>query len=301
MSPRPGAEVTIDLDLVRRLLADQHPDLASRPLSPLAEGRDHARFRLGRHFVVRLPSGDLAARLVTHEMRWLPEIAALVDLPVPVAVRHGQPTAYFPWPWSIVRWVEGRPAASSAVAGRGRWAGPLARFAAQLHQPAPPHHQMSGVSLAERDEITRERLAGCDHPRATELTALWERLLATPAHHGPPSWVHGHLHPVHQVVHRGNLAAVVGFGALSAGDPACDLATAWQTFGWEGRAAFVVRYAELTGRDEPLWQRARAWAVSHAAAALAADDPVCTKIAEHTVTQLLDAPDARLREAPRAS
>lgn len=305
MTPRPEAEVTIDLDLVRRLLADQHPDLARRPLSPLGEGWDNALFRLGQHFLVRLPRRELAGGLVTHEHRWLPEISALVDLPVPAPVRHGRPTAYFPWSWSIVRWVQGRPAASSAVAGRGRWAGTLARFAAQLHQAAPPgapHNPVRAVPLAERDEVTRARLAACGHPRADELTALWGRLLTTAVHRGPPVWVHGDLHPLNQIVHRGNLAAVIDFGDLSAGDPACDLATAWQTFDWEGRAAFVVRYAELAGRDEALWQRARAWAVSHAAVSLAlsADDPVFTEIAEHTVTQLLDAPDARLLDPPEA-
>lgn len=298
MNPRPAAEVTIDLDLVRRLLADQHPDLARRSLTPLGEGWDNAMFRLGQHFLVRLPRRAVAADLVEREHRWLPEIAALVEVSVPVPVRHGQPTAYFPWSWSIVRWVEGRPAASSAVAGRGRWAGKLARFAAQLHQPTPPgapHNPFRGVPLAERDQITRERLASCGHPRADELTALWTKALSTPVSQGPPRWVHGDLHPLNQVVHRGNLAAVIDFGDLSSGDPACDLATAWQTFDWEGRASFVVRYAELTGRDEALWQRARAWAVSHAAVSLAlsADDPVFTEIAEHTVAQLLDAPDAR--------
>jgi len=298
VSPSPAAEVAIDLELVRRLLADQHPDLADRPLSPLAEGWDNAMFRLGQHFLVRLPRRQLAADLVAHEHRWLPDIARLVDLRVPAPVRQGRPTAYFPWSWSVTRWVEGRPAAASAVGGRGRWAGKLAQFAAQLHQPAPPeapHNPHRGVPLAHRDEITRERLATCGHPRAAELAALWTRLVPTPAHSGPSRWVHADLHPLNLIVHRGNLAAVIDFGDLTGGDPATDLATAWQTFDWNGRATFVVRYSQLTGRDEALWQRARAWAVAQAAVSLAlsADDPVFTEIAEHTVSQLLDAPDAQ--------
>lgn len=297
MSWGPAAEVDIDLTLVRRLLTDQHPDLADRPLSPLGEGWDNALFRLGQHYLVRLPRRQAAAGLVATEHRWLPEIAALVDRPVPVPVRRGEPTAYFPWSWTITRWVEGRPAAHTPVASRGRWAAPLAGFLARLHRPAPPdapHNPVRGVPLAVRDTVTRERLQSAGHPRTTELLDLWDRVLPTPPYEGPGQWVHGDPHPLNFIVHRGALAAVVDFGDLTSGDPASDLATAWQTFDWEGRASFVVRYAELTGRDEALWRRARGWAVAYAAISLAMspDHPDFTAIAEHIIGQLLDAPDA---------
>lgn len=297
MSPRPAAEVTIDLDLVRRLLADQHPDLARRPLTPLGEGWDNAMLRLGQHFLVRLPRRQVAADLVANEHRWLPQLAALVDLPIPVPVRQGQPTAYFPWPWSITRWVEGRPAAEQAVLGRSHWAGTLARFAARLHQVAPtaaPRHPSRGVPLQVRDEVFRERLGQVAHPRSKELLVQWEQALAAPVFAGPPRWGHGDPHPLNLVVHRGKLASVIDFGDLNQGDPASDLATAWQTFDWEGRAAFVVRYSQLAGRDETLWQRARGWAAMYAVTSLAlsSDSVEFTVIAEHTIRQLLDAPDA---------
>lgn len=287
----------IDLELVRRLLTDQHPDLAGRVLTPLAEGWDNAMFRLGQHFLVRLPRRQVAADLVANEHRWLPQIAALVDLPIPVPVRHGQPTAYFPWSWSITRWVEGRPAAEVAVMGRGHWAGTLARFAAQLHQVAPqdaPHSPFRGVPLRERDQVFRDRLASLAHPRGAELLAVWEQSLRALVFAGPPRWVHGDPHPLNMVVHRGRLASVIDFGDLNQGDPASDLATAWQTFDWEGRAGFVVRYSQLAGRDEALWARARGWAAMYAVTSLAlsADSAEFTAIAEHTIGQLLDAPDA---------
>ena len=106
--------------------------------------------------------------------------------------------------------------------------------------------------------------------------------------------MHGDPHPLNMVVHRGHLAAVIDFGDLTAGDPASDLATAWQTFSWEGRAEFVVRYTRLAGPDEALWQRARGWAVLYTANSLdlSAGSADFTAIAEHTITQVLDAPDA---------
>ena len=75
----PAAEVDITLDLVRDLLRDQHPDLAERPLSPLAEGWDNAMFRLGQHFLVRLPRRRAAAALVEGEPE---DLTAIVNNPV---------------------------------------------------------------------------------------------------------------------------------------------------------------------------------------------------------------------------
>src|SRR5690606_32371360 len=57
----PGAEVTISEDLVRGLIADQHPDLADLPLSPAAEGWDNQVWRLGPDLAVRLPRRAQAA------------------------------------------------------------------------------------------------------------------------------------------------------------------------------------------------------------------------------------------------
>lgn len=285
------------MELVRGLLREQHPDLADRPLTPLGEGWDNMMFRLGQHFVVRLPRRSAAEPLAVHEQRWLPQIAAALDLPVPVPVRHGRPSDHYPWPWSITRWIEGRPAHESPVGARARWAGRLARFMARLHQPAPadaPHNPVRGVPLAVRDEVFRERLARARHPRVTELLACWEAALRAPVYAGEPVWVHGDPHPLNLLVHRGGLAAVIDFGDIGAGDPASDLATGWQTFGWEGRADFVVRYSQEAGADEALWQRARGWATMYAvnSLVLSAGSPEFTAIAEHTITQLLDAPDA---------
>ncbi len=51
----PVAEITIDIALVRAMLAEQHPDLADLPITPLAHGWDNEMFRLGPDLVARLP------------------------------------------------------------------------------------------------------------------------------------------------------------------------------------------------------------------------------------------------------
>lgn len=59
------------------------------------------------------------------------------------------------------------------------------------------------------------------------------------------------------LIQAGRLSAVIDFGQLAVGDPACDLAIAWSYFAGESR---VVFQQEL-GLDPATWQRARAWAL----------------------------------------
>jgi aminoglycoside phosphotransferase (APT) family kinase protein len=71
----PAAEVDITTDLVRQLIARQHPDLADLPVGFLANGWDNALFRVGERLVARLPRRALVARLIRSEQHWLPRLA----------------------------------------------------------------------------------------------------------------------------------------------------------------------------------------------------------------------------------
>lgn len=54
--------------LVRSLLAEQHPELASSTLELVDEGWDNVTFRLGADLAVRLPRRELAAELVEERL-----------------------------------------------------------------------------------------------------------------------------------------------------------------------------------------------------------------------------------------
>ena len=99
----PEAEVAIDEPLIRGLLRAQHPDLADEPLCIVAHGWDNVLARLGDALVVRLPRRAIAAALVLHEQRWLPELAPRLPLPIPVPLRAGVPGDGFPWPTIVDR------------------------------------------------------------------------------------------------------------------------------------------------------------------------------------------------------
>lgn len=182
--PMPAAEVDVPAGLVRRLLADQHPDLASSPVSFLANGWDNVMYRLGSRLLVRLPRRALGAAIIVNEQRWLPLLAPRLPLPVPAPERTGLPALGYPYPWSVVPFIPGTPAASVFAAGgldgRGPdalavrdesagldaldWAdvtGALARFLGALHVPAPadaPRNPFRGGPLASRAGLFADSL-----------------------------------------------------------------------------------------------------------------------------------------------
>lgn len=286
----PAAEVDVDESLVRALLGEQHPDLAGLPLMPLASGWDNAIFRLGDDLVVRLPRRQLAAALIEHEHRWLPELATRLPMPIPVAVREGRPAEFYPWAWSICPWFPGTVAARTPVEDRPLAARVLGEFVAAMHQPAPadaPENPFRGVPLSKRDGVTRERIAQLgDLLDAPAVTACWDEALAVPPWSGPALWLHGDLHPANLLVHRGRLSAVIDFGDLTSGDPATDLAVAWMMFPADLRPVFRGAAGDV---DDDTWARALGWALSLGVAYLAhsADNPMFADLARWTLDAAL--------------
>ncbi len=261
MADSPAAEHVLDEQGVRALLRAGAPDLDDLPLQLVSEGWDNATWRLGRELAVRIPRRALAAPLIAHEHRALPELAPrLADVGVltPVPIVAGMPSADFPWPWSVVPWIDGRDALGESRASAVRLAPALARCLLALHRPAPidaPSNPLRGVPLRLRDPAMRERLQMPGTPAA--IDDAWRAGLdaGLSTEH---VWVHGDLHPGNILVDDGGLVALIDFGDVTAGDPAYDLAVSWLLFDAAGREAFR---RETDGRyDDSTWLRARGWA-----------------------------------------
>lgn len=65
--------------------------------------------------------------------------------------------------------------------------------------------------------------------------------------------MHGDIAAGNLLVESGRLSAVIDFGCLAVGDPACDLAIAWTFLRGEGREAFRAALP----LDAPTWARGR--------------------------------------------
>jgi len=260
----PKIEVMVDEGRARALLAEQHPDLVDLPLEWVGTGWDNAMWRLGEHLLLRFPVRADAAHLIEHEQAWLPVLADRLPVDVPVPVRVGRPGSGFPWSWSVVPWFDAVMAAATPVADRGAWAESLADVFVALHVPAPedaPLNPVRGDDVRTRLEPLRTRLVGLDLPEGDRVLERFLELSSAPAWDRAPVWVHGDPHPANLLVHDGALRAVIDFGDITSGDPACDLATAWLTFDEPARAAFRARVDAGCGWDPSVWPRAQAWAL----------------------------------------
>jgi aminoglycoside phosphotransferase (APT) family kinase protein len=261
----PAADVEVDEELVRRLLVDQHPDLADRPLVLVANGWDNVIFRLGDDLVARMPRRRMAADLVVNEQRWLPELAARLPLAVPAPVRVGTPDAAYPWHWSICPWFDGDVAADVVLADPHREATALGEFVAALHVDAPPEaprNEFRGQPIGDlrpRVVANAERLGALVD--AVAVLGRFDEAAAVDEWSRPPQWLHGDLHSANVLVADGAISAVIDFGDITSGDPAVDLAIAWMLFEADERATFRRAAGDV---DDATWSRSIGWALHFA-------------------------------------
>lgn len=284
-------EWDIDVPLVRRLLVAQFPRWADLPIEPFSSaGTINALFRLGEDMAVRLPRIKGGVKDVEREHRWLPRLAPLLPIAIPVVLGEGVPGMGYPWPWSVYRWIEGENPVIDRIADPGLLATDLAEFVTALHRielsDGPPAYR--GVPLARQDGATRAAIGDLHGMVDTQAaTEAWDVALKAAEWPGPPVWVHSDLMPGNLLVGHGwRLNAVIDFATVGVGDPACDLIPAWNLLpaGVRGqfRAALDV--------DDATWARGRGWALSMALIQLPyyrTTNPVIAANARHVIHEVL--------------
>lgn len=255
--------IKIDVPLVQQLINTQYPEWAALTIKPVEfSGWDNRTFHLGNEMLVRMPSDAEYALQVEKEQRWLPKLAPKLPLPIPAPLALGKPSAEYPWHWSIYRWIEGQAAASTPIKNLKDFAADLAQFLTALEKIdstggplAGPHSFYRGGPLLTYDAETRQALEILkDTIDVNTATEVWETALAT-TWHNSPVWVHGDISVGNLLVKDGQLSAVIDFGQLAVGDPACDLAISWTLFKGESREAF----RSSLNLDTGTWARGRAW------------------------------------------
>ena len=288
-------EVDTDPSLVRRLLADQFPQWADLPIDRVeSSGTDNAIYRLGEDMAVRLPRVAGGTGTIDKELRWLPKLAPLLPVAISQPLAKGSPGQGYPWHWSVHRWLAGESVNVERMADPVGLARDMGSFVAALRRidttggPIAGRDGSRGVPLARRDAATREAIAQLDGVvDSPAVNAAWQAAVRAPTWRRRGVWIHGDLLSGNVLVDAsGRLSAVIDFGCMAVGDPACDVMAAWTLFEAEGREAF----RSAIEVDDATWARGRGWALSFALIALPYymhTNPVFVRDARHVIREVL--------------
>jgi aminoglycoside phosphotransferase (APT) family kinase protein len=285
-------EVDTDVALVHRLLAGQFPQWADLAVEPVVSyGTDHDIYRLGDHLAARLPRIAWATGQAAKEREWLPKLAPQLPLAVPVQLAMGDPAEGYPFAWSVYEWLPGENA-NGTIDDLDQAAADLAAFVKALRRidvtgAYPRSTGSRGAPLAELDTAVRRSIAELGDRTDTDAALRsWEESLNAPPWDGDEVWVQGDLLPGNLLVVGGRLSAVIDFGCLNVGDPACDLQPAWNVFAGESRA----RYRADLDADDASWLRGRGWSLYQAVMALPYywdTNPGMIRQASHALAEVL--------------
>ncbi len=255
-------EVDTDCELVRRLLATQHPQWADLPIERVqSAGTDNAMYRLGDELAVRMPRIHWAIDTIAKERRWLPVLAPHLPLAVPLPVAPGDPDDDFPYPWSVVQWVPGDTATLELLDDPVQVARDLAAFVLALRAVDPsngPQHRR-GRPVRLQDESVRASVASLrGEVDGDAILEASQRVLETRDYEGPPVWSHGDLSYLNLLARDRQLCGVIDWGTCGVGDPAIDTIVAWSLLPADARDV----YREALGVDDAIWERGKGWVLT---------------------------------------
>lgn len=257
----------IPLSIVTELIKEQFPQWAHLEIKPVElSGWDNRTFRLGLDMSIRLPSAERYAAKVQKEQQWLPFLAKHLSFDIPEPIAMGSPSKHFPYHWSIYRWIEGKSANELNVDELclEDIALKLAQFLNELHKiditdgdlPGP-HNFYRGGSLMFYDAETRSLIELLKNYINVELAvSVWTKAISSQWNKNPV-WIHGDLSAGNILIKDKQLVAVIDFGGMGIGDPACDLVISWTLLKNESREIFKTQ----VNLDDDTWARARGWAL----------------------------------------
>ncbi len=267
--------LNISLQLVTHLIGKQFPQWANLPIRPVEKsGWDNRTFRLGEEMLIRLPSAQEYAEQVHKEQKWLPFLAKHLSYTISTPLALGDPSEEYPYNWSVYKWIKGTTAETVSAADQSKFAHDIARFLKELQSidtsngPLPgDHNYWRGASPVVYNTETRLALTQLKNIINVDAVApIWEEAIHCPGWNKNPVWIHGDFAIGNILVNTGRLVAVIDFGCMGIGDPACDLVIAWTFLTKEARKIFK---SELSF-DSDTWARARGWAIWKALITLAA-------------------------------
>lgn len=257
----------ITTELAHKLIASQFPEYAHLPIRSVdKQGHDNRTYRLGEDLLIRMPTEQSYALKVPKEQDLLPKLAPHLSVNIPVPIKMGVASQAYPYPFSIYKWLPGTSLNFLELKENDlvQLAEDLTCFLKALQNirevagPQPGQHNWwRGDHVSVYDKGAREQITQVAKMiPADKALRLWENACAT-QWDKKPVWVHGDFAVGNLLIQDNKLCAVIDFGGIAVGDPACDLVIAWTILHHTAREIFIKEMQ----MDDHTWLRARAWAL----------------------------------------
>jgi len=258
VSGLPDSDVVITEQIVRSLLATS-PWPRPSVVELVAFGFDFETWRADE-LALRLPRRSSVVAALNSEQRWLASATATVGLEVPTVLFEGSPTESFPYPWSVVHFIEGEVGYRVDRRDVASAAAPLGTTLAHLHAVAPheaPRNPWRGVALSARVDSFDEHARQLPAALRETLRRHFDRAVTATPYQGEARWVHGDIHLGNVIFRDHQLVGLIDFSDLTAGDPATDLGGALFSLPASSHEEFWRAYGT---KETALRERAIGWA-----------------------------------------
>lgn len=259
--------ITLSITLAHKLIAEQFPEYARLPITDVEkQGHDNRTYRLGDNMLIRMPTTENYALKVPKEPELLPQLAKRLSFAIPAPIKIGKPSVDYPYPFSIYKWLPGKSINLLMLTDQEKeqLAFDLAKFLKELQaitdvktQTPGQHNWRRGDHVSVYDVGARKQIAKLGNIiDANNALSLWDKACES-KWIKPPVWVHGDFAIGNMLINNAKLSAIIDFGGVAVGDPACDLVIAWTYLSGKSREIFINEM----DLDEDTWLRARAWAL----------------------------------------
>lgn len=257
----------ININLARTIITEQFPQFSNLQITDVAkQGHDNRTYRLGPDMLIRIPTAQSYALKVPKEHELLPQLAKHLSISIPTPIAMGKPSTYYPYPFSIYKWLPGKSINLLTLNEQEKefLALDLAKFLKELQAisdilgPKPGQHNWwRGDHISVYDQGAREQIAQLANIiNSAAAIDLWDQALCT-KWSNTPVWIHGDFAIGNILMLNGKLSSIIDFGGCAIGDPACDIVIAWTYLSGKARDIFLQEMA----LDADTLLRARAWAL----------------------------------------
>jgi len=254
----------LEINTIYSIIESQFPEYKDLVIKKVKlSGHDNQTFHLGNDFSLRFPSHFNYSTQVIKEHTYCSELQKQIPIQITHPIALGHPSDLFPYHFSINRWIEGEVVTQTNIENKSLFAQDLAYFLINLQHcnskngPTPGLHNFyrGGDLSVYHDETLKaiEKQNLFSKSKCLEYWLLGVNSLFTKK----PVWIHGDIAVGNLLVNNGKLSAVIDFGNIAVGDPACDYVMAWTYFDQISRPVFI-RSLNL---DMDTLYRSRAWAL----------------------------------------